>query len=652
MRTRDIGTAFFLFAFLLGVYALAYNGVPATDDEQLFASSAMNLAEHGDFNTGQLFGNTRLRGSYTGVEPLHPVLASLWYRLFLHAESFGSLQALYLLPMLYTALAANLVLLIARLWGYPLRTGAIAGLLFGTCTIAFPYARMFFRETLAMFLLALAFYCFELAAQPKRPTSARLLAFYIWILALVGMLLTKVALVVALPAFVALAWTRRGELIKGIRPGEWTVAMTGLAGAAVGLYWLAGDVLPAAFFNRLSGEFFTLVAERLLSISHDGFFNAFLGSLFSPGKGLFIYSPALILAVISLFLKAPYADGEGDPRWRWKIFPLPWSTLLGLLVVQALVYDREWWNVTWGTRYLLPTLPLLVIGGLPALDHVLGSSRRDWRRFLGAAAGLSILVQLGGVLVADPTYLASLYAQSPAPVPALVAWDLRYAPLVGHWRLLLSGAQPALAWVRTFPAAPTNVTVTLALSLLLVTIPGRVLLRIVRGDDPATQVSARISLAAAALLLILLPPVLLGAYRHDPAYYTGRGDYRAAYAHLEESLQPGDVVVLRSYLLPAWYYWMNTYRLPAPWYALPLPEDLSDEADVEPLDDQGIVLFESLSERYDRVWLVVDRLPRDASIPVCAEEVFLQARFTPLDARSFSAQDGLGMLRMGLYWFE
>ena len=68
-----------LFVLLMGIYMLSFQGVPVTDDEQLFISAAQNLAIHGELSAAQMYGNTHLAGVYSGIGPLHPILAAPIY---------------------------------------------------------------------------------------------------------------------------------------------------------------------------------------------------------------------------------------------------------------------------------------------------------------------------------------------------------------------------------------------------------------------------------------------------------------------------------------------------------------------------------------------------------------------------------------------
>ncbi len=161
-----------VFGLAVGSYLLSFSAVPISDDEQLYASAARNLAVNGRLSAEQLYGNIRLRGSYHGVEPAFPALASIWYRAFLGA-GFGHLQSLYLLPVLVTGLAAGLIAIIAYQLGFSNITGITAGLFYGLSSMAWPYAKTLFREPLMALLLLAGFSAFLYMTNAEHPVRSR-----------------------------------------------------------------------------------------------------------------------------------------------------------------------------------------------------------------------------------------------------------------------------------------------------------------------------------------------------------------------------------------------------------------------------------------------------------------------------------------------
>ena len=144
--------------------------------------------------------------------------------------------------------------------------------------------------------------------------------------------------------------------------------------------------------------FFKYIRYTLPRLPHDHFWLAVAGLLASPGKGLFIYSPMLALSLISPFLK----------RAKLVDWVLTMAALFSLAIVQALIYDNQWWGITWGTRALLPALPLAALASLPALDAGLNHSNRKVRIGLTFLLILGFCIQCGRLLVSDPVYLAYL----------------------------------------------------------------------------------------------------------------------------------------------------------------------------------------------------------------------------------------------------
>jgi len=189
------------------------------------------------------------------------------------------------------------------------------------------------------------------------------------------------------------------------------------------------------------------------------------GLLFSPGKSLFLYAPALLLAPLGLWLLARSAGRPG-------------RVAAALIVAQAalsLVFNGMWWawtgNFAWGPRLIFPVLPLLV-WPLAALGARIGVLPR-WRAapLAGVWAALAVagaIVSIPGALTDFQVYyhLHGLYLAEDALTGPTV-YDLGDSPLLaplGYLRDGLSAAiyRPSLAslglpraWDGIVPAALT-----------------------------------------------------------------------------------------------------------------------------------------------------------------------------------------------------
>jgi hypothetical protein len=146
------------------------------------------------------------------------------------------------------------------------------------------------------------------------------------------------------------------------------------------------------------------------------------GLLFSPGKGLWLHAPPLVLSAL-LWL-------------RFRRAHPPLAGFLALAWALALPFYGMWWawdgGWAWGPRLLVPLLPLscLPLLALPA--------RRGWWAAAGCALALGVAVNALGIL-SNP---ATLHAQAAA---GCVAWTLHDIPLAGATRLLADGHSEPLA---------------------------------------------------------------------------------------------------------------------------------------------------------------------------------------------------------------
>lgn len=152
------------------------------------------------------------------------------------------------------------------------------------------------------------------------------------------------------------------------------------------------------------------------------------GLLLSPGKGVWLYAPPLMLGAL-----------------LWPRFRRAHPALGGFLAVAwgvALPFYGMWWawdgGWGWGPRLLVPLLPLscLPLLALPA--------RRGWWAAALCALALGAGVNILGIL-SDPVAHYADVASRCADPAGCVAWTVREAPLVGAARLLAEGRSEPLA---------------------------------------------------------------------------------------------------------------------------------------------------------------------------------------------------------------
>jgi hypothetical protein len=177
------------------------------------------------------------------------------------------------------------------------------------------------------------------------------------------------------------------------------------------------------------------------------------GLLFSWGKGFFLYNPIMWVAV---------------PAGVWFVRRHGWRSLLFVaipLAYLAIYCKKEVWygGNTWGPRYLLPTIPFLMMMAAPAYGWVLARRGRGPKLALGLLLAASVLVQTLGVAKDFDLYL-SLYVDEiveqlpehgveyggreyqrwssiqPEGDLAAVLYSYQFSPLLAHLWLLRADA--------------------------------------------------------------------------------------------------------------------------------------------------------------------------------------------------------------------
>jgi len=166
------------------------------------------------------------------------------------------------------------------------------------------------------------------------------------------------------------------------------------------------------------------------------------GLLFSPGKGLLLYAPPVLLALLAF---APFV----------RRYPMEGLVIAGLSLSYVLGYSsRRGWHggLCWGPRYLLPVLPLMLlpVGALWAWAADIAVRRWMLRAALGLVGLVGALVQLGGVAIYPANYYVNVLQVQPLEGTAgdtlehfYLDWDT--FPIAGHLRLAVVRAHQLMA---------------------------------------------------------------------------------------------------------------------------------------------------------------------------------------------------------------
>jgi hypothetical protein len=325
----------------------------------------------------------------------------------LKALPAGSLAAVSLLNPLLTAAAVILLFLIGKDFGHDAKTCQSAAVAFAIGTMAWPYAGIG-MEPLQITMMLL---CFLMFLRLQENGSTRYTLFLA--LSVAALLHTKIsAPIVALP--VAAAGLL--QIAKTGKTKRWRnifvyCAITGLSGAAwILLYLFRRQV------NYTPGFFTALNPGLALRNS--------AGLLISPGKSLFVYNPILLWCL------------PGIPAFFSRRKPLALilsATAAGVFLV-TIFWDWSIIEESWGPRYLMPLVPILIIMGMTRFQNDPSSTLRSRKCLFVALFILSILVQVPGAVYPNVCLLRSVQFDE-NPILDLATWVPELSPVRVGWHL-------------------------------------------------------------------------------------------------------------------------------------------------------------------------------------------------------------------------
>lgn len=391
-----------VFWVFLAIYLFTWPGHYTSGDGAVKVDWARGLLFRGSSKLDPVIGDT-LEYSYFGVG--HTILAmptlltSHLTRKFLGFSCEGALYSL-----IFVLNGAIFLHLVARyLWPiYGPRRSWVAVVLLGLATIWWPYTKVDFSEP----LVTTAFFASFLLLRSGKP-------FYGMLMAGVGWTFRPEALLFAgLLGLWHLARTRRGQDVVPMGLG-----MLPAGAINLGANWIRWGSWSATGYASMGFDYPALAG--------------FYGLLFSPGKGLFWFSPPLLLGCIGWNLMRKRESTRHD---AW---------LFAAVFVASLALYCRWFEWTsddaWGVRYLIPGVVLMT---LPAVEL---AKRRLW---VGSLLTIGIAVQLLAVLVPPLEYVMMMHrvgAERPGafgspgrkPIDLEETWyHPRYGQLPGHWTLV------------------------------------------------------------------------------------------------------------------------------------------------------------------------------------------------------------------------
>jgi len=430
---------------------------------------------------------------------------------------WGMVQTTLLFNAVVTVLSGVLLYLYVNGLGYSARTSLVLSLVFGLATLAWPYAKYFFSDPLASLSLLAAAY-FLLRYRDSGKTSDTL-----WAGTSLGLAVaTRFANIVTLPLFglLLLAYIVTRDKEQGIRgkplPPILTFALP-LALTAL----LLGGYNYARYGNVLQTGY--LPQEKFSTPWLEGI----TGLLISPGRGLFLYAPVLLVSLLAIpaFVKRHRLEAT-----------------LALLVSASyvLLYGRWFfWHAgyAWGPRFLVPIVPFAVILMAPLVEKLSG---KGWLAFASLCL-VSVAIQILGLSVDFTPFQEGLLFRfrELRMFDPRTYFEFRFSPLLGQWAMLrLENLD--FAWVRMMGSPPrlqvdwpvliSNVALVIATALGL-----RWVFPLERRENNRRKWGV---LVLMSLLLFGVTAFSLSRYKDDQ-----HRDYRELLSYLETHSQPGDAII-------------------------------------------------------------------------------------------------------------
>lgn len=584
----DRALAFFLALVLFGVYLLSFNGrITSSDGLSMFAVTE-SFIKRGDFSTDQMWTFFATKSSSAPDAEVYSkygygtsLFAAPFYALALFVPFSGLMQVTALSSALAIALTGAFLFLAVRRLGFSRGTAAAAALLFGLATPAWVYAKEFWSEPFATLTLFAAFY-FLVCYRAQRRTRDALFAG-IWLGLALAVRTTNVLLI---PLYAGYAFL----LPRQATPRQ--VSPRAQFGINYKIQWraLAVFLVPVFIFTLSILLYNAIRFQNPLTTGYradETFSNNILlgayGLLFSPGKGLFVYAP---------FLAAlPFGVWQFTKRFRPElVFALALFTIY-LVLFSSWYY---WWGGTnWAARFLVPTLPFLILLCAPLVELVLTSkaprvSVAALRFVFFVLVALSVVNEIAGVAVNSLTFRLRMLSLSPNP-----DWDSIFSPvfspLVGHWQTL-KPTNLDIAWVRATPDVTRVDRLAIALILFFIAVCGVLLVRTGSGAR-----AARAGVFASLALGLVVTAVVLARAADDPRL-GGSPGYAALLQTLEKTSTPRDILVLNDDAQARYFF--NANRAPLKWYGL--------ARDPARWDEPTQQIFAANLKQAPRVWFAYD----------------------------------------------
>ena len=525
-REKDtVATAAALFGLFLSIYMLTYAGIYHVFDEEYYGLRTRSFVN----NPTKVF--LPLLHSHSLLRLLRlshrlPFIAtlSIFFKASQTFHGFGAVQTMYLTNILAGALTVTFIFLSGMELGYGKRLSLLVAGIYGLATPAWVYTKTLLREPFAWMLLIGGIY-FLIKARKRKSILSFLCSTVLLLLAVSTRISTAAVLPFAgLYLLVILVEYGRTHLKREKPVYQKTIFgffLISLLLLAIEGYFIANHIEHIYMHYLQTPTFFFHYGKTQRK--------ALIGLLISPGRGLFVYTPPLILSLIGAYSFAKRHPAE---------FMLLYLPTIGYIA--AIAHYTVWWGGwSWMSRYLIPFLPLMAFPMISLIEKIT-SKVWCWAALISlTAAGL--LIQVLGVTIGR-NYLAVN-----TPMDSSGAFSWKFAPFV--WQFMNPGRHVTLSDVDIALVNLTNIFVSLTLSIgyiATIAVFGFILHKLSRESFSGRRKIA-LFIGAIIFISVLIPATLSQFYVKDKRYKAANG-YLAAIEYIKAQSKPEDGLAVDCYL--------------------------------------------------------------------------------------------------------
>jgi hypothetical protein len=310
--------------------------------------------------------------------PFFLVGKGIWMGLNYFGMNLSYISVTYIpMAMLSSISAASTIALFHKLLTelkFENKSTLLTSIILAFGTTSWIYAKTFFAQSLSMFLNFFGIYLIIMAAKSKKPYKFFLAGIIIGIAITVRV--SNILLVIPILVYLIL----RSQTSK-----SFVLFLSGIT-PALSLLLLYNFL---CFDNPfITGYHYDLLYDytSVASIFSTNPIVGLFGLLFSPGRGLFVYSPVLVLSIPGFYYFFKSNKEESI------------LCILSFLVILLFYSSYTWWHggLSYGPRFLTDIIPVFVLPIGKTLQKF--SSNRYFWIFFYILLGFSVFTQIIGVL--------------------------------------------------------------------------------------------------------------------------------------------------------------------------------------------------------------------------------------------------------------